>query len=140
MKPQIIDPATKEAIKNDIEHLFLPGLTTMNSISKTYDVPLSKISQFRDEVIEEMMDKHKMNNGKYIPVQRELMLGELAMGETFIPKEYEGTKYAHQLFKTIETSGMNVLVENFQGKQEWMVHNLKVIIKSESREENPASQ
>lgn len=130
MKPQTIDPATKESIKNDIEHLFLPGLTTMNSISKNYNVSLLKISQFSDEVIEEMMERHKMTNGKYIPVQRELLLGELAMGETFIPKEYEGTKYAHQLFKTIETSGMNILVENFEGKQEWMVHNLKVILKN----------
>lgn len=140
MKPQIVDPSIKESVKNDIEHLYLKGLITMNSLSKTHSISLQKLAQLRDEVIEEIRDRHKMMNKTYILAQREVMLGELGRGDCFIPKEYEGTKFAHQLYTVIEINGKNVLVKNPLGKEESFTHELRVIIKVNSMEQDLSSQ
>lgn len=128
MKPPALDPDIKSAIKNDIEHLYLTGLTTIASLSKTYGIPLSKIIRIQREVIKEIISR---NNGKkYFPPERDVFVGELGRGDLFIPKEYQGTKYAHQFYKFLEINGKNVLVEAPNGKRESMVHNVKVIIKT----------
>lgn len=128
--------AQKQMIKHDIEHLYLPGFTTLKALCETYGISRSKISDYEKEVVDAMTRKGK--DKKYFPEKKNIFLGQLPTGQQFFLKEYEDTKFAYLTYVFIKTAnGNKVLVKNPSGKEELMRNDTKVILKDTPKDSGP---
>lgn len=122
----------KDQIKHDIRHLYLPGFTTLKSLAQTYGISSDTIAKYEKQVINEIREEHKEK--KYLPEQRETLLGELMIGETFIPKENQNTKFAYDTYRVIRRMPTKALVRDRFGKDQWIPNTLKVVIRNVAME------